>query len=221
MTTVAVFGALLGGWFAAVPADWDPGSYAEMSGTFNPDPQAEPVPAWVEAALPDSLVRAVGRTAAKDSANPSVWRQFHLRWMVWSMFSPLVVLLLAPLWLVWVLRGCPGGAVLITTFVGHWLFLLLLIPVEDERFFISGMVAAVIAGSIGLAGLPGRRAASVAQFMVSGCRSAPGGRGQRAHAASISPDPLNPNYSAQVGQSLYLITECLLLISSRHSISNY
>ena len=52
----------------------------------------------------------------------------------------------------------------------------------------------------------------------------PARRGQdapRAHAASISPDPLNPNYSAQVGQSLYLITECLLLISSRHSISNY
>ena len=39
---------------------------------------------------------------------------------------------------------------------------------------------------------------------------------QRAHAASISPDPLNPNYSAQVGQSLYLISECLLLISSSH-----
>ena len=32
----------------------------------------------------------------------------------------------------------------------------------------------------------------------------------RAHVASISPDPLNPNYSAQVGQSLHLIAESLL-----------
>ncbi len=160
--TLAALGALLAGWFATVPIESDRGSYAEMTGTFDENPLSVPAPAWVEALLPPALVRAVERTSYLDQDRGPMWRQFQLRWMVWSVLSPLVVLLCAPLWVVWTLRGCPGGTVLITTFVGHWLFLLFLVPVEDERFFLSGAVAAVAAAGLGLAGLPGRTLRGVA-----------------------------------------------------------
>lgn len=154
-----VLGAGLLLWFAVVPIGGDPGSYAAMIGTFDPNPQTEPVPGWLAPVLPATLERALGRTNWLNQHTGTLWRAFHLRWMVWSVFSPLVTLLLLPLWLRWLAGGLRGGAVVLTTFFGHWLFLLLLVPVADERFFLSGALAAVVAAALGWAALgTGRRA---------------------------------------------------------------
>lgn len=162
---VAALGAGLLLWFTAIPTGGDPGSYAAMTGTFDPNPQTEPVPAWLASVLPATLERALGRTNWLNQHTGTLWRAFHLRWLVWSMLSPLVTLLLVPLWLRWLAGGLRGGAVVLTTFFGHWLFLLLLVPVADERFFLSGALAAMVAAALGWAAL-GARARWVAGAAV-------------------------------------------------------
>ncbi len=163
---VGVLAVALGLWFLIVPVDHDPGSYAAMAGTFDPDPLSEPVPGWAAMLLPESLQRGAERTNWLHKHLGTVWHAFHMRWMVWSMLSPLVVLLMTPLWLRWVFVPCRGGTVLLTTFVGHWLLLYFLVPVQDERFFLTGMVCVVIAAALGAAALPGRWAAGVGAAWV-------------------------------------------------------
>ena len=163
---VAVLAVVLGLWFLIVPVNHDPGSYAAMNGTFDPDPLSEPVPGWAAMLLPESLQRGAERTNWLHKHLGTVWHAFHMRWMVWSMLSPLVALLMTPLWLRWIFVPCRGGTVLLTTFLGHWLLLYFLVPVQDERFFLTGMVCAVIAAALGASVLPARWAAGACAIWV-------------------------------------------------------
>jgi hypothetical protein len=91
---------------------------------------------------------------------------FYPRWLMRSIFSPLLAVALALLALVWVVSSRTGLALLSCTVLGQWVFLLVAVPPLDERFIISLSPALVIAAAIGFSHLPLRAHAAIQTLLL-------------------------------------------------------
>jgi len=69
--------------------------------------------------------------------------------LVTSVFSPLLMLVLLPLLVVWLRRGAAGLGLIASVVVGQGMFLLLLVPPLDDRFLVVLAPALVLGAALG------------------------------------------------------------------------
>jgi len=129
-------------------------SLQSMSATAFGEPSSgASVSAEPRGALREALSAAVARAGQRGSELNSDHLMFYPLRLVTSVFSPALSLLLLPLlgaWLVWSRLGWSLMALLL---LGYGGFLLLVMPVLDDRFLVALVPALVLAASFGWAEL--------------------------------------------------------------------
>jgi len=121
---------------------------------LGPEPDESPAEAGSAEATgpPDESTETTEETVVEATARV----RFYPHWLVRSIFSPPLALILTLLALVWAVRARTGMALFVCTVLGQWLFLLTAVPPLDERFVISLSPVLIIAASIGWSRLPAR-----------------------------------------------------------------
>ncbi|MBJ95263.1 MAG: hypothetical protein CMP23_12445 [Rickettsiales bacterium] len=130
-------------------------SYRTMQAeSFESAPPASPMPAALEQALPE-LVSFPLRELWAGLQRPQGERfRFYVLSSISSVYSPLLAGLLAVLVGWWLLRDRRGWPLLLVTGLGTLAFLLLVLPVLDERFVLVAAPAPVIVAALGWRRLP-------------------------------------------------------------------
>jgi hypothetical protein len=142
--TIAVAAGLILSFLSAVGPNGSP-SLGAMTGTFDPDTVRPPLGAAFHTA---ERLLGQGTPELKDKLD------WYLDHSIRSVISPALTWPLSLLLGLWAILSRRGATLIVPAALIQLAFLVIVLPVKDERFIITAVPALIVAGALGLRTLP-------------------------------------------------------------------